>query len=54
MGKRTKINYNSEELAESLKQSTGKGVDAFFPESSPTDTDRQKTDLPVAQEIDVG
>ena len=36
MVKRQRLNYNSEELTQTLKQSTGQGVDAFFPERSPT------------------
>lgn len=35
MAKRQKINYDGEELSRNLKQSTGKGVDAFFPDQSP-------------------
>jgi len=35
MVNRTKISYDGEELTHHLKQSTGRGVDAFFPEQSP-------------------
>jgi len=36
MGKRQKLDYNSAALAQNLQQSTGQGVDAFFPSPSPT------------------
>lgn len=36
MAKRQKLDYNSAELTQDLKQSAGRGVDAFFPSYSPT------------------
>lgn len=36
MANRQKLDYNSEELTQNLKRSAGQGVDAFFPERSPT------------------
>ncbi len=36
MTKKTTLNYNTNKLTNSLKASTGKGVDAFFPQSIST------------------
>ena len=35
MSKRQKLDYNSDELAHHLELSTGRGVDALFPQGSP-------------------
>ena len=48
MVNRTKISYDGEELTHHLKQSTGRGVNAFFPDPSPTpaQTPTQTVELP--------
>jgi hypothetical protein len=46
MAKRQKLVINSEELVQNLKQSAGKGVDAFF--SSPSPTSQQAPEAPKA------
>lgn len=65
MGKRQKLNFNSDELTHHLKQSTGKGVDALFSQQpSPPSTNvegearegqegnqaQNKTSLPIGKE----
>ena len=49
MAKRQKISYNGETLTENLRQSNGKGVDAFFPEHSPEPVSPNTIELPHAQ-----
>jgi hypothetical protein len=45
MAKRQKLDYNSDDLAASLKQSTGQGVDALFSQpSSPSPTKTRQED----------
>jgi hypothetical protein len=45
MANRQSLNYNSDELAHNLKQSTGRGVDALFSPPSPP-----RPDTPVAEQ----
>lgn len=42
MAKRQKLDYNMDELTHNLKQSTGKGVDAFFSPRSPANQPKEK------------
>ena len=49
MAKRQKISYNGETLTENLRQSNGKGVDAFFPDHSPEPVSPSTNELPHAQ-----
>ena len=49
MAKRQKIAFDGEDLTENLRQSNGKGVDAFFPERSPEPVSPSTIELPHAQ-----
>ena len=50
MGKRQKITYDERELTRNLKQSAGRGVDAFFPDTAPTPAriEIETVDLPAS------
>ena len=50
MAKRQRLNYNSEALTQNLKQSTGQGVDAFFPDRSPTPPTQKTTQKRAASQ----
>lgn len=45
MAKRKPLNFDSEQLAKNLKESTGKGIDAFFSPPSPTPPEERGEDL---------
>lgn len=50
MPKRQKLDYNREELTQSLKQSAGQGVDALFSQPSTTPgTDAEAAETEIAQ-----
>jgi hypothetical protein len=54
MGKRQKLDYNSEELVRNLKQSTGQGVDALFsPPSPPRPETAEEPQAPAEQDRSV-
>lgn len=56
MAKRQPLTFNSDELAKDLKESTGQGVNAFFPSSTPPQPQAQpqaEPPTPIKQETKI-